>query len=423
MSSGPIPVDPPAKPIDGPASAQRPPALEGFGEVRRASRSNVLRWALPIAVVLGAVLIAAAMFRTAPRPTTAEPAAPLPLVRVATVQSETLRMHVVAHGSVAPRTESDLVAEVRGRIVQVAPALVAGGFFSAGDELLRFDDRELSIAVDRARAQVKLRTSESRLAAAEAKRRVQLASRGAASASDLEQFESRALVAEASLDEARAALRQAELDLERTVIRAPFDGRVRDREVDVGQFVNPGTKLARVYAVDYAEVRLPVAIDDLAHLGLGFEGKAGAIEGSPITLRAQLGGRVLEWPATLVRTEGEIDLRTRTLYLVARVDDPYARATTRVSPLPSGLFVEAEIEGRELAGVFVVPALAVRDDDQVYVVDGDDRLVVRPVEIVRREADRVVIGRGLTEGERIIVSPLRAVSEGMQLRTVEADAS
>jgi RND family efflux transporter MFP subunit len=354
-----------------------------------------------------------------------EPVAVLPLVRVLTIHPETLRMHVVAHGSVAPRTESDLVAEVRGRILTVAPALVAGGFFEAGDELLRLDDREHEIAVRRARAQVKLRESEARLAAADATRRRQLADRGAASAAELEQYESRELVALALLDESRAALQQADLDLERTVVRAPFAGRVRERPVDVGQFVNPGTKLARIYAVDYSEVRLPVQTEDLAHLDLGPGTGSGADAtlGSPITLRAKLAGSDLEWQATQVRTEGEIDLRTRTLHLVARIDDPYGRLSERAVALPSGLFVEAEIAGRELTGVFVLPAAAVRDGDNVYVVDAEDRLVIRSVEVIRRDRDRVVIGEGLADGERIVVSPLRAVSNGMRLRTVTAESS
>lgn len=421
MSSGPVGVEhPPGNTATGPGTVE---ALSAVPRTRFAARQ--LRWLLPVGVLALGVALSTLLFQTAPRPETVEPVAVLPLVRVATVHPETLRMYVVAHGSVAPRTESDLVSEVRGRILTVAPSLVAGGFFEAGDELLRLDDREHTIAVTRANAQVKLRESEALLAAADASRRRQLADRGAASAADLEQYESRELVAQALLDEARAALEQANLDLERTVVRAPFAGRVRERPVDVGQFVNPGTKLARVYAVDYSEVRLPVQTEDLVHLDLGLS--VGSNEestlGSPITLRARLAGRDLEWPATLVRSEGEIDLRTRTLHLVARVEDPYGRRVERASPLPSGLFVEAEIVGREIEGVFVIPASAVRDGNNVYVVGAEDRLAIRPVEVIRRDRDRVVVGQGLEDGERIVVSPLRAVSDGMLLRTVAAEAS
>ena len=416
MSTGPISVDPSRG--DGAPS-------RGTVVAARLRRRGLLRWVLPLAVLAVALLLSQLLFQTAPQPEVQERAAIAPLVRVETVTPRNLRMNVVAHGTVLPRTESDLVAEVRGRIVEVAPELVAGGFFEAGDLLLRLDDREHRIAVDRARAQVELRRSEANLAWAEARRRRQLAGRGAASEADLEQFESRGRVAQAALEEARAALQQAELDLERTAVAAPFDGRVRSRAVDLGQFVNPGTKLARVYAIDYAEARLPVPTEDLVHLDLdlGFEPSGQAPDGAPITLRARLGGRDLEWPAMLVRSEGEIDLRTRTLHLVARVDDPYGRRLSRVSPLPSGLFVEAEIEGRELRDVFVLPAAALRDGDVVYVLDAEDRLDVREVDVARRDQDEVVIRSGLAAGERVIVSPLRAVSEGMQLRASEVVSS
>lgn len=421
MSSRPVGVEHgPRSAVTGPGPVE---ALSAATSTRFAARQ--LRWLLPVGVLLLGVALSTLLFKTAPRPKTVEPVAVLPLVRVATVHPQNLRMNVVAHGTVAPRTESDLVAEVRGRILSVAPSLVAGGFFEAGEELLRLDDREHTIAVTRARAQVELRESEALLAAAEASRRRQLADRGAASAANLEQYESRELVAQALLDEARAAFAQANLDLERTVVRAPFAGRVRERPVDVGQFVNPGTKLARVYAIDYSEVRLPVQTEDLVHLDLGLTAGAGAEAalGSPITLRAQFGGEELEWPATLVRSEGEIDLRTRTLHLVARVDDPYGRRIERASPLPSGLFVEAEIVGHEIEGVFVIPAAAVRDGNKVYVVDADDRLVIATVDVIRRDRDQVVVGEGLEDGQRIVVSPLRAVSDGMRLRTVAAEAS
>lgn len=415
MSTGPVSVDP--TPIDSPSAAVTPAERAAS---RRPSR-RTLRRLLPLAVLALAAAVIGLLWWSRPSPEVIEPVAAHPLVRVEAIAPQSIRMTVTAHGSVAPRTESDLVAEVRGRVLWVAPALVAGGSFDEGEELLRLDDREYVIAVERARAQVKLRQSEARLAAAEAERRRQLASRGAASSAELEEMESRALVAEASLDESRALLRQAELDLERTVVRAPFDGRVRERPVDVGQFVNPGVKLARVYAVDFAEVRLPVATDDLAHLELGSAREGGA--GSPITLRARLGGAELEWPATLVRTEGEIDLETRTMHLVARVEDPYGRTAERPAPLPSGLFVEAEIEGRELRDVYVLPSSAVRDGERVFLADADDRLVIRPIEVLRREADRVVVREGLGPGDRLIVSPLRVVSPGMQLRIAEDEAS
>jgi multidrug efflux system membrane fusion protein len=409
-------------------------ALRRDGSVARPQ----LRWILPLVALAVGVGLYWLFVATREMPDTRDPVIPSPLVRVMTVEPRDVRFSVESRGVVSPRTESDLVAEVRGRVLSLSPRLVVGGFFEQGDELLRLDDREHRIALDRAEATVRLRESEARLASADADRRRQLKSRGAASTADLEQFESREMVARASLAGAKAALSQAELDLERTIVRAPFDGRVRDREVDVGQFVSPGTKLGRIFAVDYAEVRLPLQTDELAYLDAKFVGldrrerfEAG-IGGSPVRLTGRLGGRELAWDARLVRAEAAIDEQTRMLNVVARVDDPYllkladetadGDGPPRV-PLPAGLFVNADIAGRSVSGVFVIPVMALRDGDRVFVRDADDRLRVRSVSVLRRDRGEVVIDGGLAVGDQVVVSPLRIYSEGMLLRAVEADAS
>ena len=394
----------------------------------RHSEEARLRRMLPVAAIAVALLVSALLFATRPRPVVQEPELRIPLVRVVTAQPQDLRLEVVVHGTVTPRTESDLVAEVPGRVVWVSPAFVAGGFFSEGEELLRLDGRAHAISVDRTQASVKLRASEARLASADAERRHGLAARGVASSADVEEFENRAAVASALLDEARAQLAQAEFDLERSVVRAPYDGRVRERSVDVGQFVNSGTGLARIFAIDYAEVRLPIQTDDLAYLDLaGLDGASAMDEAPaddvPVLLSARLGGRELEWPARLTRSEGSIDLRTRMLHIVARVDDPYARLDASRVPLPAGLFVRGKILGRELTGVYRLPVAVLRDGDQVFIVDTDGLLRMRPVEIIQRERKEVVIGAGLDPGNRVIVSAMHAVTDGMRVRTSPAAAA
>lgn len=383
--------------------------------------ARAIRWLLPVGVVVVTAVVVKALFATAPQPEKKTLAPPVPWVRVVEATPRAERFTVVAHGTVSPRTESDLVAEVRGRVVWTLPGFEAGGFFREGEELLHLDSREYQIAVARARAAVALAESEQRLAAADAARQRRLREQGASSSADLEQFESRALVAAAALDEVRAHLAQAELDLERTVVRAPFDGRVRSRAVDLGQFVSPGSALAEVYAVDYAEVRLPIRTDELAFLDvpLGYDGLSGAEVDAPVTLHADLGGRALTWPARLVRTEGEIDLRTRMLNVVARVEDPFARESEH-APLPPGLFVRAEIQGRTVEGVYVLPTSALRDGDRVFTVDAEESLAIRPVEVLRHDRERIVIANGLAPGERVIVSPLRAAVAGMPVHPTAA---
>jgi RND family efflux transporter MFP subunit len=407
-------------------------------EARRGSPSVAdprLRWILPLAVLALGGLILWLLVVTRKVPDTRDPVIVSPLVRTMTVQPEDVQFTVASQGMVAPRTESNLVAEVRGRVLWISPNLVVGGFFRRGDELLRLDDREHRIARDRAKAIERLRESEARLATAEADRRRQLRTRGAASAADLEQFESRELVAQASLAETRASLAQVELDLERTVVRAPFDGRVRERSVDVGQFVSPGIKLGRIFAVDYAEVRLPVQTDELAFLDATFVGLdrrrefEEEEEGALVRLTGRLGGRELAWEARLVRAEAAIDEQTRMLHVVARIDDPYLLQTEtneaqgvapKSVPLPAGLFVTAEIEGRSVSDVFVLPVMALRDGDRVFIRDEEARLRVREVSVIRRNRGHVVIDGGLEAGDHVIISPLRIYTEGMSLRMLEA---
>ncbi len=408
---------------EGSPRAKPPPEPTPL-RARHAPATRVRQLFVVLAVLASGAVLVGLVFFTKGEPTTAAPAPLVPAVRVAVAEPETTGLSVVTHGTVAPRTESELVAEVPGRVVLVSPSLEAGGFFSAGDELLRLDGREHEIDVERARASVKLASSEARLADAELARRREPSKRGIASSADLEQFESRAAVARASLDQVEANLAQAELDLERTVVRAPFDGRVRERRVDLGQFVSPGVSLARIFAVDYAEVRLPIRTEDLSYvdvpLGVGVDGIA-ALD-VPVTLRAELGGEEREWPARLVRAEGEIDLTTRMLNVVARVEDPYARHANDRSPLPVGLFVRAEIDGRQLEAAYVLPTMAIRDRNRVFLADADDRLRFRDVKVVRRAGNEVVIAAGLDPGDRVIVSPLPNVTEGMRVRALPAEA-
>jgi len=434
MSSDPVSIE--SKKTEG-ADSDRRKQVEALRENPPVGDPR-LRWILPLAVLALGALILWLFVATRERPETRDPVIPSPLVRVMTVHLEEVQFTVASQGMVAPRTESNLVAEVRGRVLWISQNLVVGGFFRRGDELLRLDDREHRIARDRAKAIERLRESEARLAAAEAARRRQLRTRGAASAADLEQFESRELVAQASLAETRASLAQVELDLERTVVRAPFDGRVRERSVDVGQFVSLGIKLGRIFAVDYAEVRLPVQTDELAYLDAKFVGLdrrekvEEAEQGARVRLFGRLGGRELAWEAQLVRAEAAIDEQTRMLHVVARIDDPYLLETLaneaeditpeRV-PLPAGLFVTAEIEGRSVSDVFVLPVMALRDGDRVFILDEEDRLRVREVSVLRRDRGHVVIDGGLEAGDHVVVSPLRIYSEGMSLRTLEAEGS
>ncbi len=190
----------------------------------------------------------------------------------------------------------------------------------------------------------------------------------------------------------------------------------------MGQFVTVGSPVARIYAVDYAEIRLPLPDDDLAFidLPLDYRGEQTRALGPRVTLRADFAGRSPEWEGRIVRTEGEIDPRTRMVHTVVRVKDPYGPGKDpNRAPLAAGLWVEAEITGRRVEGATTLPRSAVRDNGQVLIVDADDRLRFRTVEILRRTSAEVVVTGGLEAGERVCLSPLTVVTDGMRVQ-VEA---
>ena len=382
-----------------------------------------LKWLLPLAVVVIGGFLAVVIARTGPKVEAKPPEPFAPLVRVTRVERGPVSMPVRTHGTVEPRTESELVPEVSGRVIWKSPALVSGGFFDEGEPLLRIETVDFDVALEQARANLARARSEAARAQNELVRQRTLAAQNVASAARLEDAENASRVAEASVRQNRAALRKAERDLTRAEIRAPFRGRVRTAAVDVGQFVNRGNPAARLYAIDFAEIRLPIADEELAHLdlplGASFEA---AGSGLAVVLSAEFAGSRHRWTGNVVRTEGEIDRTSQMVHVVARVDDPYATEGGR-PPLGVGLFVEAEIAGRELTEAVVLPRAALRDDGYVLVVDAEERLHIRSVGVARVTEDEVVISSGLESGERVVTSALPTAVDGMLVRSVAEAAN
>jgi RND family efflux transporter MFP subunit len=346
-----------------------------------------------------------------------------PVVRVITAQARTVQLQVEAQGSVLPRTETTLVAEVSGRIPWVSPSLASGGFVAAGDELVHIDPSDYRLAVERASAALARAESALALGRSAAQRQRTLAERGVTSSAALDDSDHRERAAEAGFREAKVALEQAQHDLERTVVTAPFAGRVREKHVDLGQFVNRSTPIARIYAVDFAEIRLPISDDDAAFVDLPVAYRDEAVPGlgPQVTLSARFAGRDHSWQGRIVRTEGEIDPRTRMIHAVARVEDPYGRGEQADRPpLAVGMFVHARIEGRVVPDVIELPRSALRGRDEVVVADDQGRLHIRSVEILKQERDRVLVVGGLRAGERVCTPPPAVTVEGMEVRVLAA---
>jgi RND family efflux transporter MFP subunit len=366
-----------------------------------------MRKLLIFAILAGAVAIVIVMSSMRPQPPRKERVELDPLVEVRALEAMTEQFEVHSQGTVMPRTETVVSAEVSGTVTWISPKFVAGGVFGKGEVLLRIDPTNYDVAVKQAEALVKQRQIEFDGAS-------KLRSQGY-------RAEAEHASAAAALASAEAELVRARRNLERTYIRLPYEGIVRAKETDLGQFVNPGTRLGVTFATDFAEVRLPLTDTDLAFINLpetGATGSAATIDGPAVTLSAIQKGRPAEWSARIVRTEGVVDEKSRVTYAVARIEDPYGLHSDS-RELPVGTFVAATIEGTVAEGIVRIPRSVVRGSDQVVFVDEDSRIELRKIDIARADADFVYVRGGANAGDRIVLTALESPINGTVVRTTE----
>lgn len=394
-------------------------------------RGRILRVLLPILAIAVGLVVAMTIVKLRPQAETAIPEAIAPLVRVRTVHPQSLRLSVRSQGSVVPRRQTTLSPQVPGTVMMVSPSFVSGGFVKEGELLVQLDPLDFEIAVVQASsavARAQVHVAREKAEARVAEREWQDLGEGEASPlakRDLQQAE-----AAAEYQSALAALRQAKANLARTRLTAPFDGRVRSKNVDLGQFVGTAQPLGVVYSIDVAEVRLPLPDGELAFMDLPLVFREEADRETPlqllpeVVLRTQFAGGIFEWMGRVVRTEGEIDALSRMVHVVVQVNDPYGMPENEQRPpLAVGMFVEAEIYGQTLENVFIVPRSAVRDRTQVLIVDAENRMRFRNINIVRFQGNEAVIDQGLEAGERICLSPLAVVTDGMLVRSIEEEGA
>lgn len=376
-----------------------------------------------IGIVVGViVVIVGGLAATAPEPERAN-AQPRPIaVFVSPAESNTVALTVTTQGEARPRTQINLVPQVAGRITYVNPNFIEGGFFEAGETLVQIEDADYRLAVTRAAAQVA--QAEQALAREQAESdlaRSEWEEIGEGEASALTLREPQLADARAQLAAARASLQSARLDLQRTRVSAPFTGRVRTKAADLGQFVSAGTPLGEVFSTDMVLVRLPLTDYDLGQLGIPVAYNAtGDDTGIPVTLSATLAGQRHEWAANITRTDSAIDAQTRVLYAIAEVADPYGAAAEGGAPLAVGLFLTAEIEGREVQNAYVLPRSALRGDNNIYVAQEGGTLTVRTVDVITSNAQSLIVSSGVRAGEMVVISPVRGASEGMRIQSLDS---
>ncbi len=384
---------------------------------------RLTRIVAPILVLAASVGAYAVLHATRPEPEKNDQAPRPTSVFTAPVVQRNIALTVNTQGEVRARTEIELMSQVAGRIIAVSPEFTEGGLVEPGVSLLKIEDTDYRLALSQAKARVAEAQVglQQALADADVARR-QL--RNDPTASDLALKKPQVAQARATLAAARANLEQAELNLERTDVALPFRGRVVDTRVDVGQYISPGTSIGRVFATDVVEIRLPLNDSQLASLALPIGYTAPAGEGMPVTLSATVAGQRQTWSGRLVRLDASVDPDTRLLYAIAEVIDPYgANVSDKDMPLAVGLFVDAEIAGRELAAAISIPSSGLRAGDVVFLVNPEGRLEVREVDVIHTGAERVIVGSGLAAGERVVTSAIRNPIEGMALSTLTENGS
>ena len=345
-------------------------------------------------------------------------------VLVDTIEAEVISLNftVNSQGTVKPRTETTLVSEVSGKIVSVAPEFVAGGFFRKGEVLLQIDPSDYEAGLKRAEAALASRKAKLADETARSEQALKdwqnMGKQG--QPSDLGLRKPQMADAKANVSAAEADVQKARRDLERTRITVPYDGLVRQKAVDIGQYVSPGTRLGVTFAIDTAEVRLPLTHNDLNYLALPSETEAKNKDKPfpPVTLSEERAGEKSQWQARIIRTEGVVDEISRVIYAVAQVTDPYGvLGQSHQQELKIGTFVNAEIQGLPADNVVVLPRFVLRPDNTVLVANSDDELEILQVEVLRAEPKKVYLSKGIEGGTRVVTTVLDAPVPGTRLAT------
>lgn len=376
---------------------------------------------IALSVVVVVIMVSVAKGKRPDRDDTTDQA-----IRVDAIPAEiaSLNFVVTSQGSVKPRTETTLVAEVAGKIVSVSANFISGGFFRQGEILLQIDPSDYETAL--LRAQASLAARKAQLADQQArsdqalKDWTNLGRQG--EPSDLTLRIPQLAEAKAGVQAAEAELKEAERDLQRTRISVPYDGLVRNKKVDVGQYVTPGTPLGVTFAIDRAEIRLPLSNSDLAYLDLPSATRLDKAHRVPVTLTTEGAQSSGEWQAEIVRTEGVVDEISRVIYAVAEVVDPYGvLGQSNQLELKMGTFVRAQIQGLRADDVIVLPRSVLQADDTVLIANDERILEIRQVTVLRAEPRNVYISDGIEAGELVVTTSMDAPIPGTRLAVTGED--
>lgn len=398
-------------------------------DVEQGNKGGIMRKLLiifvPIAILLFAILAIVILSSLQKAPEISKKERPVLAVMATPAYQDTIQLNVHIQGESRPRTEIDLVPEVGGKVVFVSDKFIPGGIFKKGEVLIKIDPTDYNVAV--VRAEAALAQARQGLIREEAesdivKRDWEELGDGRP-ASDLTLRKPQLLQAKATLQSAEADLENARIRLRRTEVRAPFNGRVRDKFADLGQYVNPGSRLGKIFSTDSVEVRLALTDADLAKLDLPFAYDATNYDKAPdVKISAVVGGKKQNWVGKLVRTDAAFDPQTRSLFALAEVRNPYSKnLSDKGQPLAPGLFVDAEIQGMVLKDKVIIPRDGLRPSDKVYIVNQDGKAESRDVTVLDSNPERAVLDSGVKDGEFVILSPLERSQISLNFKALDID--
>ena len=384
------------------------------------TRGGLLKAVLPVAVLALCLLLAALMVALKPDQEKKEHTPNYPKVEVFTIRKEPVRIRISTQGNVRPRQQTTLTARVSGSIEWVAPEFYEGGSFSEGDVLLRLDPLPYESALAEAKSRLALAWStllQEQEAGEQA--RIDWQAVGAGEPTELVLRTPQLEKAKADLEAARIAVRMAEENLAYTEVRAPYEGRVEAKYVDMGQAITAqATPLGDIFSTESQEIPLALSLDDLAFMEVDRDAISG--DRPLVHLSCEIAGKVHHWDAYLDRTAASLDERTRMISAYARMEPPYLSDLGET--LKPGMFVRAEIEGRMIPDAARIPRGAVQPGNIAYRIEEDDSLAAVHLDMIRADSNWAIVENSLNPGDRICLTPLLIFVEGMQVEPVETDS-
>ncbi len=383
-------------------------------------RTIAVKLMLPLLIVAGGIAGMQIMALSKVPPVKEVPLSPGTLVEAMTVKPVPWPVSVHATGTVQPRRKAKIAPQVSGRVIHLADSLFAGGFFKKGELLFTIEASDYEFLADKSRAsQAK---AEYNLAQVESQARVarmewdRILMDGKEKPNPLVLYIPQLKEATANLTSARADLAQRLLDIRRTRVYAPFNCRIREKQIDLGQYVAAGTTSLVVTGTDMAEIVVPVPLGELKWLAVPRNGKG---ESASAVVSIAMGGDDITWQGKVLRSLGEVDPKGRMIRLVVGVEDPYGLSGKNKSApidLSEGLFVDVTMAGACLETVIPIPADTLREGNTVWVMNANNQLEVRKVSVIRKEREKVLLGSGLAGEERIILTHISGAANGMKLR-------